>query len=214
MKSQPIAMSAACQAILEKIASQRTASVREVERSAILLKLQTGMSSNNIAKSLLTSWLKIQRLRNRWISFEEALATIESREGEKTVHQALRQQLREVLADEVRPGTPAKFSSHDYCNMLAVRLEDPELSQRPISHWSLSELKAEIEKRGIVASISRAQLGAFLTAERRETTPSTGLAQPGLSRGSVGKGIGGNLPHLPKRRHGLGNAAAENRQHG
>ena len=92
-------MSAACQAILEKIASKRTASVREVERSAILLKLQTGISSNNIAKSLVTSWLKIQRLRNRWLSFEKALATIESREGEKTVTQALRQQLREVLAD-------------------------------------------------------------------------------------------------------------------
>jgi len=180
MKSQPITMSAACQAILAKIASQRTASVREVERSAILLKLQTGISSNNLAQSLGTSWLKIQRLRNRWISFEEALATIESREGEKTVNQALRHQLREVLADEVRPGTPAKFSSHDYCTMLAVSLEDPKLSQRPISHWSLSELKAEIEKRGIVASISRAQLGTFLKSARRETTPGTGLAQPGL----------------------------------
>ena len=180
MKSQPITISAACQAILEKIASQRTASVREVERSAILLKLQTGISSQKLAQTLRTSWLKIQRLRNRWRSFELALATIESNEGKKTVNQALRQQLQEVLADEARPGTPAKFSSHDYCKILAVCLEDPKLSHRPISHWSLTELKAEVEKRGIVTSISRAQLGAFLKSERRETTPGTGLAQPGL----------------------------------
>ena len=180
MKSQPIIMSAACQAILEKIASQRTASVREVERSAILVKLQAGTSSNKIAKNLGASWLKIQRLRNRWKSFELSLATIESSGEGKAVNQALRQQLQQVLADEERSGAPAKFSSHDYCNILAVSLEKPELSHRPISHWSLSELKAEVEKRGIVATISRAQLGAFLKSERRETTQSAGLAQPGL----------------------------------
>ena len=176
MNSQPISISAPCQAILEKIASQRTASVREVERSAILLTLQAGASSLKIAKTMGASWLKIQRLRNRWLSYELSLATIESSEGEKTVNQALREKIKEVLADEARSGTPAKFSSHDYCQVLAVSLEEPESSNRPIRHWSLSEWKAEIEERGIVASISRAHLGAFLKSKRRETTPSTGLA--------------------------------------
>lgn len=170
MVSPKITMSALSHQILEKISRQRTSSVRDVERSEILLRLSEGLSSDQVRKDLDKSWFKVQRLRDRWLSYESILSTIEAKGTAKSVSYELAQKLKEVLKDDVRPGTPVTFSTHDYCQILGVSLEDPQLSGRPISEWSLSELKHEVEKRGIVKSISRSQLGAFLKSVRCETT--------------------------------------------
>ena len=115
------------------------------------------------------SWFKVQRFRERWLSYESILSTIEAKGTAKAVTYELTQKLKEVLKDDARPGTPITFSTHDYCQILGVSLEDPQLSGRPISEWSLRELKDEVEKRGIVKSISRSQLGAFLKSVRCKT---------------------------------------------
>lgn len=170
MVSQKIRMSALSHQILEKISRQSTSSVRDVERSHILLKLSEGLSSDQVGKELDKSWFKVQRLRNRWLSYESILGKIEAKGTTKSVSYELAQKLKEILKDDLRPGTPITFSSHDYCRILGVSLEDPKLSGRPISEWSLSELKQEVEKRGIVKSISRSQLGAFLKSVRCKAT--------------------------------------------
>lgn len=169
MKSQTIQMSEASKNILSKLSRQNTSSVREVERSEILLKLSAGQSSEQIHKELSKSWVKIQRLRRRWLIYEPILAQIEAKGTVKEVHHELSQKIKEILKDGDRPGTPIKFSTHVYCQILGVALEDPILSDRPISEWSLTELKAEVEKREIVKSISRSQLGAFLKSVRCKT---------------------------------------------
>ena len=170
MISQEIKMSATSKRVLEKISRQSTSSIREVERSKILLKLTEGVSSSEVAASLSKSWVKVQRLRHRWLSYESILAKIEGKGTAKEVNHELTQKLKEVLKDEDRPGTPVTFSTHVYCQILGVSLEDPKLSERPISEWSLTELKDEVQKRGIVNSISRSQLGAFLKSVRCKTT--------------------------------------------
>jgi hypothetical protein len=140
-----------------------------VERSKILLKLSEGLSSEAVSRDLSKNWLKVQRLRRRWLLYAPILSTIESKGTAKEVHYDLLQKVKEVLKDGERPGTPVKFSTHVYCQILGVSLEDPMDSDRPISEWSLSELKDEVQKRGIVKSISRSQLGAFLKSVRCET---------------------------------------------
>jgi len=170
MISQAIKMSATSKRVLEKISRQSTSSIREVERSEILLALSEGVSSSEVAARLSKSWVKVQRLRHRWLSYESVLSKIEGKGTAKEVNHELMQKLKEVLKDEDRPGAPVTFSTHVYCQILGVSLEDPKLSERPISEWSLTELKDEVQKRGIVKSISRSQLGAFLKSVRCETT--------------------------------------------
>jgi transposase len=166
MQSKSINISELSKTILDKISRQSTSSVRDVERSQILLKLSEGLSSSEVEKKLSKSWLKVQRLRRRWLRYEPILAKIEAKGPVKEINYELSQKIKEVLKDEDRPGTPVTFNTHVYCQILGVSLEDPKLSDRPISEWSLTELKGEVEKRGIVKSISRSQLGAFLKSVR------------------------------------------------
>ena len=90
----------------------------------------------------------------------------------------LEKAIREGLSDAERSGSPGKFTAHDYCQIMGVSLEDPNLSGRPTSHWGLTELTDEVIKRGIVASISRSQVGSFLKTQRDQTPQDSGLAQP------------------------------------
>jgi hypothetical protein len=63
-----------------------------------------------------------------------------------------------------------------------VSLEDPADSQRPVSHWTPTELADEARKRGIVERISPRTAGRFLKGERPQASSQPLLAQPGDRR--------------------------------
>jgi putative transposase len=73
----------------------------------------------------------------------------------------LRQLIVEALSDEVRKGRPAIFTPEQICQIIAMACEQPEDSQRPISHWTPREVADEVIKRGIVTSISPRTVGRF-----------------------------------------------------
>lgn len=152
--------------ILEKICRSQTSSVQEVERSKLILLLLEGHSNLKIAQNGAYSWAKAKRWRFRWLSYEGAFCEIEGREKKYHMENDLEKKVRECLSDAPRSGGPCKFSAEQYCQILGVALEPPDLSGRPVSQWSLSELADEVQKRGIVVSISRSQLGDFLKGER------------------------------------------------
>jgi putative transposase len=58
------------------------------------------------------------------------------------------------LEDLPRPGTPARITADQRCQIEAMACEDPEDSSRPISQWTSREIADEVMKRGIVDSIS------------------------------------------------------------
>jgi hypothetical protein len=67
----------------------------------------------------------------------------------------VQQQMIEVLlSDAPRPGTPVGFTVEQRVQIIALACEDPQDSKRPVSHWTLRELAAEIVKRGIAETIS------------------------------------------------------------
>jgi transposase len=70
----------------------------------------------------------------------------------------LRRAIEAVLADEPRPGAPAKFTPEQVTQILAVACEPPENSGRPITHWTVQELTDEVIRRGIVESISATRI--------------------------------------------------------
>jgi hypothetical protein len=66
------------------------------------------------------------------------------------------------LSDAPRPGCPGKITAEQVAQILAVACESPKLSGRPITRWTHRELRDEVLKRKIVASISVAQVGRYL----------------------------------------------------
>lgn len=158
-------------ALLEKIANQSTSSVREVERAKIILHLHhSGCSSSSTSETLQLKWPKVQRWRYRWLSHETALSAIVQKGESSEIRHELLQYIRLILSDAPRSGAPSTFSAHQYCQILGVSLESPELSERPISEWTVRELTHEVIKRDIVKSISKSQVGSFLKSERCETS--------------------------------------------
>ena len=155
--------------LLLKISRQTTSSVREVERSKIILRMLEGHSSVRVRKELGFGWEKIQQWRYRWLSFEKVFSEIECRAKQQGMEYDLEQKIRECLCDAPRPGKPSRITAEQYCQILGVALESPALSGRPISQWTLDELVDEVHKRGIVSHISRSHLGSFLKRRRRET---------------------------------------------
>ena len=166
MTSPEMKVSALQKGLLEKISRQTTSSVREVERANILLLLSSGHSNSEVERQTGISWAKVKRCRRRWLGFAGVFEEIEGCKGAKPVAYELEKAIRECLRDAPRPGSPGKFTAEEYCRMLGLSVEDPALSGRPISQWTISELTEEIVKRQIVPSISRAQVGSFLKKAR------------------------------------------------
>ena len=74
----------------------------------------------------------------------------------------LREAILDALADALRPGAPAKFTAEQVSQIVSVACEPPELSGRPVNHWTVRELRDEVLARKIVETISRAQVGRIL----------------------------------------------------
>lgn len=83
--------------------------------------------------------------------------------------QRLREAILDALSDAPRPGAPAKFTTEQVSQIVAVACEPPDLSGRPINHWTVRELRDEVLARKIVETISRAQVGRILQSAALQT---------------------------------------------
>src|SRR5207244_8347603 len=95
--------------------------------------------------------------RQRWRDAWAALCVWECTQPHR-----LREAILDVLADAPRPGAPATFTAEQVAQIVALACEPPQLSGRPIDHWTLRELRDEAIARQIVAAISVSQVGRFL----------------------------------------------------
>ena len=75
---------------------------------------------------------------------------------------SVQEEFSEKFTASPRPGCPGKITAEQVAQILAVACESPKLSGRPITRWTHRELRDEVVKRGIVESISVAQVGRYL----------------------------------------------------
>jgi transposase len=146
------------QEILQTFSRAVTASSRLRQRATIILLAFDGLRNEDIAERVGLTRRQVGRWRRRWANAWNPLIDIECRES----HAALRRAIEAVLADEPRPGAPAKFTPEQVTQILAVACEPPENSGRPITHWTIAELTAEVIERGIVPTISPSQVDRYL----------------------------------------------------
>jgi transposase len=146
------------QEILQTFSRSVTAPSRLRQRASIIVLAFDGLLNEDIAERVGLTHRQVGRWRRRWADAWDQLIDIECCESRA----ALRRAIEAVLTDEPRPGAPAKFTPEQVTQILAVACEPPEKSGRPITHWTVRELTEEVIRRGIVASISPAQVYRYL----------------------------------------------------
>src|SRR3954447_13563513 len=146
------------QDVLRSYSRSTTAPSRLRQRASIILMAFDGRLNQEIAEGVGLTHRQVGRWRRRWAGAWDRLIGIECCESRA----ALRRAIEAVLGDEPRPGAPGKFTPEQVTLILAVACEPPEKSGRPITHWTVKELTDEVIKRGIVVSISPAQVNRYL----------------------------------------------------
>ena len=82
-----------------------------------------------------------------------------------------RRAIETVLSDAKRPGAPATFSEAQKQQIIAMAARKPEDEGVPVTNWSHEILAQAVVDKGIVQTISPAQIGRFLK-ERHTSAPS------------------------------------------
>lgn len=83
--------------------------------------------------------------------------------GIKKAKKNLFDELLNFFNDAFRSGTPCTYSPIQICLIISIALDKPELSGRPISHWTARELADEANKRGITENISERTVSRILS---------------------------------------------------
>ena len=129
---------------LEAIVRKQTTAQNIARRARILLMVDGGKHTNTkVAEYVGMDNGEITRWTKRWVESKEE--DVEAR-----------------LEDKPRTGRPSTITAEQWCKIMALACEKPELHGVPITHWSHSTLTAEIIKQGIVESISATHVGNFL----------------------------------------------------
>lgn len=145
------------QKLLEEFSKLRTLGTCLVQRATIILLGFAGMLNEDIAHHVSLNRTQVGIWRQRWRDAWDSLCVWECTEPHR-----LREAILDVLADAPRPGAPATFTADQVSQIVALACEPPQLSGRPLDHWTLRELRDEAIQRRIVTNISVSQVGRFL----------------------------------------------------
>jgi len=125
---------------LDKVSRRHNVSQQIAKRARIVLAMGEGKSNSQIRREMNISRDMVRHWRQRWLDLQPiALADLS---------------IEERLEDLPRPGTPARITADQVCQIQQMACEKPEESGRPISHWTNREVADEVMKRGIVEQIS------------------------------------------------------------
>ena len=172
-KARKVVISERQQEVLLSFVRCSTSVQRLVTRGKIILLAFQGKLNQEIGRQVGLNPDQVGTWRRRWQQAFERLVAIECEEGTK----ALRAAIEDLLSDAPRSGGPLTFTAEQVTAILAVACEPPEESGRPVTHWTPGELADEVQKRGIVSSISVRQVGRFLKSRRSQTASQSVLVE-------------------------------------
>lgn len=151
---------------LQQIVKSRTARSDHRQRAQLILEFDAGLSNNKACQQVGLKNRQAGLWRKRWLAQQEKLVALESKAKPSEWQEGLKQ----VLSDQPRNGRFPKFTAEQIARIITVACEDPQACGVPRSHWSLSALRDEVMRRGIVKSISTSRLQVFLKSGGAKTT--------------------------------------------
>ena len=162
-----IELSARVRKIIEEIARQRSTEYRLVVRASLVLAMADGAGNHELTRTQNLDRGTVRDWRGRGIELTPKLTSAEACEvGDED----LRDLILSGLSDLPRSGVPPTFTAEQIVRLVAVACEEPSNSGRPISHWTPTELAAEVIKRQIVETIAASSGGRFLKSDRLKAT--------------------------------------------
>ena len=125
------------------------------ERMQIVLKVNEGLKTKDIARILGFTVQKVARWRNRWdFTLENSLAFEQGEDGKGISDKKLLEKIKSLLSDQPRPGHPPKLTDSDIVRLQALACEKPEDYGLPFATWTHIELSKQAKKTGIEISPS------------------------------------------------------------
>jgi len=165
-KALPIKLSSRTEQLLQQIVRGTTNPYHLVRRAKLILGAASGESNSSISRRLELDREQVRLWRSRWMEARDKLTAAEQQVTDKK----LMILIKEILGDRQRSGTTKSFTVEQVIQIVAIACEAPEKSERPVSHWTPSELAQEAIKRGIVEKISPRSVGRFLKRSHPATT--------------------------------------------
>jgi transposase len=130
-------------------------------RAKIVRLANQGNTNNSIESAMGIHGETVTQWRNRFAAAEKELSTIEADDPRK-----LRAAIIRALSDEPRSGKPPKINDEQVACIIALSCENPMEIGLPFSNWTLSSLRDEVIRKGIVGSVSKQQIWRFLKRRR------------------------------------------------
>jgi transposase len=125
---------------LEAVVRRPSTPQQLARRGRVILSAAAGRNNSQIAREVGLAVATVRFWRNRWLGLPAASLEDLS--------------LEERLRDAPRPGTPARITPEQVCQIVALACAAPSQCGRPISQWSSREVAEEVVNRGIVERIS------------------------------------------------------------
>jgi len=139
-KAQVVKLSEKERQELERLVSKHQTGQQMALRARIILAANSGQTNTAIAQKHEVKHDTVKLWRNRWVKLQDISL------DDLSVEQR--------LSDAPRPGAPARITADQRCRIEALACEKPEVSERPITHWTAREIADELKKRQIVENIS------------------------------------------------------------
>jgi putative transposase len=154
---------------LTEITRASTSPQRLVQRAGMILDYAQSSTSNQsaVAREVGVDRDTVRLWLSRWNSAQENLERLEAKFQAGEISAGLyRREIEHLLGDAARPGAPPTFSEAHKQQIIAMASETPEQAGVPV------ELLAQaVTTKGIVPSISAAQVGRFLKGSYFTATP-------------------------------------------
>ena len=131
-----------------------------VKRANIILLAASGKNNTHISSSLHITHHTVRSWRKRWADAHEHLLSLQQATSPS---KALSLYIQfELLADLPRCGAPFRFQPEQICQLISLACEAPQKSGLPVTHWTPKELALELQRRGVVETISPRTVGRLL----------------------------------------------------
>ncbi len=149
--------------VIHQIATKPTTTLKVSKRAHILLLGYQGKPYSVISKKLGIHLNTVKSWQKRWVFNEEKLSQIES---ESDFVNAMNM----FFKDLPRSGKPKKFTVSQEKQIIALACDAPSNHDIEMTDWSHEMLSITAQAKGIVESISPAQVGRILK-NRATPTP-------------------------------------------
>ena len=162
--------------LLTNLVHARTSPQCLVLRAGLILDSAESGNKSSIATKHSVGRDTVRRWYQRWQSYQAELDRLETENQAGTLSDTIyRREIETILADAERPGAPAIFTEEQKRQIIMVATRKPEDEGVPVTHWSHELLVQTVIDKGIVKTISAAQIGRFLKERGITTAPKSVL---------------------------------------